>query len=187
MLADQTIFFDKEQILDLIKYKNIIFNKRNKVYQTYNIDILSNDILSSLDMWEIIFEYDSQYTPNFHRNGPDGKSSDLLIERKCSKIKPNKKGEFGLSDWKFHAQEKNKADRYIFGVRRADNLSMVRIYDIQSDAGLKSVHQCLENGRQKWIEKGRPNWDALVVPEKILIGFVPIEKLNIKNCVIIKI
>lgn len=187
MLSDQTIFLNKDQILDLINYKNIIFDKRNEVYDCYNIDILSNDILSSLSMYEIIFEYDKDYTPNFHRNGIDGKSSDILIERKCSKKTPNKKGEVGLSDWKFHAQEKNKADRYIFGIRRADNLKMVRIYDIQSNNALHAIHQCLENGKQKWINKGRPNWDALVVPEKILIDLPPIEKFNIKNCVIIKI
>lgn len=187
MLGDQTIFFTKDQILDLINYKNLIFDSRNKIYEKYGIDVLSNDILSSLDMWEIIFEYDSEYTPNFHRNGIDGKSSNLLIERKCSKKMPSKNGAVGLSDWKFHAQEKNRADRYIFGIRRADDLSMARIYDIQSKSALNAVHQCLENGRQKWIDKGRPNWDALVVPEKILIGFNTIEKFNIKNCVIIKI
>ena len=187
MLSDQTIFLNKDQILDLINYKNLIFDKRNQVYDCYSIDILSNDILSSLSMWEIIFEYDQDYTPNFHRNGIDGKSSDILIERKCSKKMPNKKGQVGLSDWKFHAQEKNKADRYIFGVRRADNLAMVRIYDIKSPTALQLIHECLENAKQRWINNGQPNWDALVVPEKILLNLVPIEKLNIKNCLIIKI
>ena len=134
MFEDQAIFFTKDQIVDLIDYKNKIFDSRNTVYKNYGIDILSNDILSSLAMWEIIFEYDENYAPNFHRNGVDGKSSQLLIERKCSKKMPNKEGKVGLSDWKFHAQEKNTADRYIFGVRRADNLDMVRISSYVSPA-----------------------------------------------------
>lgn len=187
MLSDQTIFFTKDQILDLINFKNFIVDSRNKAFEKYSIDILSNDILSSIDMWEIIFEYDNKYQPNFHRNGIDGKSSDLLIERKCSKKKPNSKGEIGLSDWKFHAQEKTKANRYIFGVRRADNLSLIRIYDIESDKGIETVHKCLDIARKKWIEKGKPSWDALVVPEKILLQLTPIDKLNIKNCLITKI
>lgn len=187
MFEDQAIFLTKDQIVNLIDYKNKIFESRNTVYNNYGIDILSNDILSSLAMWEIIFEYDPEYTPNFHRNGIDGKSSQFLIERKCSKKMPNKEGKVGLSDWKFHAQEKNTADRYIFGVRRADNLDMVRIYDIQSKSALNKIHQCLSTGKQRWIDKGRPNWDALVVPEKILTTIKPKQLLNIRNCAIIKL
>lgn len=187
MIADKTIFLDKDQILNLIKYRDIIFDHRNKVYENYNFDILSNDILSSLSMWEIILEYDKDYTPNFHRNGIDGKSSNILIERKCSKKSPNSKGEVGLSDWKFHAKEKTKANRYIFGIRRTDNLEMVRIYDVQSEKALELIYKHLENEKQKYIKKGQPNWDALVVPEKILVQIEPKEIFKIKNCSVIKI
>ncbi len=182
------IYLEKEKILDLIDFRNKIFAEHAKAYEKYNIDILSNDILSSLSMWEIISQYDPDYEPNFHRNGEDGRSKDVLIERKCSTIKPSKrKDSVGKSGWQFHAQETQKCSRYIFAVRRKDNLKIVRIYDIASPTAIKAVQDCLAEGRQKWIDKGKPNHDAILVPEKILIDLPAIKTLHINGCAVVKL
>lgn len=182
------IYLDKSSILDLVSFRNKIFEEHAKAYQKYNIDILSNDILSSLSMWEIISQYDQDYEPNFHRNGEDGRSKDVLIERKCSTVKPTKtKNTVGNSGWQFHAQETQKCARYIFAVRRKDNLKIVRIYDIVSKSAIQTVRDCLDNGREQWIKKGKPNHDAIVVPEKLLLTLPKQEVLNIDGCVVVKL
>lgn len=182
------IYLDKDSILDLISFRNKIFAEHAKAYKKHNIDILSNDILSSLSMWEIINQYDPNYEPNFHRNGEDGKSGEILIERKCSTVKPSKtQDKIGKSGWQFHAQETQKCSRYIFAVRRKDNLKIVRIYDISSKSAIEVVRNCLAEARQKWIDKGKPNHDAILVPEKILLDLKAKETLYINDCTVVKL
>lgn len=182
-----SIYFEEEKIKDLVQFRNKIFSEHRQAFEKYGIDILSNDILSSLSMWEIINQYDKNYSPNFHRNGEDGKSGEILIERKCSTKLPNKKGAVGNSGWQFHAQETDKSSRYIFAVRRKDNLDVVRMYDIASIEAIKIVRDCLEKERQKWINKGKPNHDAILVPEKLLKTLTPKETLTINNCLVVKL
>jgi hypothetical protein len=179
------IYLPKDTIRDLINHRNRIFQEHQTAFNKYNIDILSNDILSSLSMWEIISQYDQDYEPNFHRNGEDGRSKSVLIERKCSTKLPNKKGLISNSGWQFHAQETDKSNRYIFAVRRKDNLEIVRIYDIKTTSALKKIRACLQEGRQKWIDRGKPNHDAIVVPEKLLKTIKPSKIETINNCQVI--
>lgn len=181
------IYLDRQSILDLIQHRDKIFAEHRTVFEKYGIDILANDILSSLSMWEIISTYDPEYNTNFHRNGEDGRSGDILIERKCATMKPTKKGTVGNSGWQFHAQETVKCSRYIFAVRRKDNLKIVRLYDISGDTAVKSIRDCLDAGRQKWIDRGRPNHDAIVVPEKLLQDLPIAEQLIIDGCLIFKL
>ena len=182
------IYLDKNSIADLIKHRDKCFAEHAEAYKKYGIDILSNDILSSLSMYEIISQYDSNYEPNFHRNGEDGRSGSVLIERKCSTVKAAKtKNTVGKSGWQFHAQETVKCSRYIFAVRRKDNLKIVRLYDISSESGIQVIQDCLEDGRQKWIAKGKPNHDAIVVPEKILMDLPAVKQLIIDDCLVIKL
>lgn len=179
------IYLPKDSIRDLIDYRNRIFQEHQTVFKKHNIDILSNDILSSLSMWEIISQYDPDYEPNFHRNGEDGRSRSVLIERKCATKMPTLKGTVGNSGWQFHAQETDKSSRYIFAVRRKDNLNIVRIYDISTANGLAVVKKCLDQGRQKWIDKGKPNHDAVVVPETLLKTLRPVKIEIIDQCTVI--
>ena len=67
-----------------------VINIRNELYSQTGVDILSNDIISSIQMREIIKKYDPEYQPNFHRNGEDGVSGGILVERKCSNVEPKK-------------------------------------------------------------------------------------------------
>jgi len=182
-----SIYLDKDKILDLIQFRDKIFAEHRVAFEKYNIDILANDILSSLSTWEIVTQYDTEYNTNFHRNGEDARSGSTLIERKCATVKPGKRGAIGNSGWQFHAQETDKSSRYIFAVRRKDNLKIVRLYDIASAEAIKVVRDCLEQGRQGWINKGKPNHDAIVVPEKLLKTLPVSKELVIDNCVVYKL
>lgn len=181
-------YLEKPAIEDLISYREKIFAVHKEVYEEYGIDILANDTLSSLSIWEIVSKYDPDYNTNFHRNGEDGKSGEVLIENKCSTVAPSRtKGTVGKAGFQFHAQGHLAHDRYIFAVRRKDNLKLARIWDIGSAGGVAAVQQCLEEGKQKWISKGKPNHDAIVVPEKLLLTLPVIETIIIDDCKVIKV
>lgn len=173
-------YLTKKDIEDLIKTRDRIFAEHHGVWNTYQIDILSNDTLSSLGIWEIVNQYDPDYNINFHRNGEDAISKGVLIEQKCASPKPNKKGIVGRSGFQFHAQGKLNHPRYIFAVRRKDNLKIVRLWDVTSQAGITLVQQSLEVRKQNWVDRGKPNHDAILVEEKDL-ETLPVKEHKIIN------
>jgi len=181
-------YLDNKSIQDLISHRDKIFAEHQNAYKKYGLDVLANDTLNALSMWEIVSQYDPDYNINFHRNGEDAKSNDVIIEQKCATVKPaKKKNTVGKSGWLFHAQGNLDYPRYIFGVRRKDNLQIVRLWDISSPGAVNTVQQCLDAEKQKWINKGKPNHDAISVPEKLLLGLPVIETLLISGCVVTKI
>jgi hypothetical protein len=181
------IYLNKDTIADLIAYRDKIFQLAQEVYEKHSIDILANDTLNALSIHEIVSTYDENYNTNFHRNDEDAKSGDTLIENKCATVKPGKKGKVGHSGWQFHAQGKLNYDRYIFAVRRKDTLNIVRLYDVSSKKAIKVVQARLEQMKQHWISKGKPNHDAIIVPEKILLGLPIASTSTINNCQVFKI
>lgn len=181
------IYLDKDIIADLINYRDRIFVLAQEVYAKHEIDILANDTLNALSIHEIVSEYDENYNTNFHRNEEDAKSNDVLIENKCATKKPSKKGVVGLSGWQFHAQGKLNYSRYIFAVRRKDNLKIVRLYDIEGEQSITAVQKCLAEFKQKWIDRGKPNHDAIVISEKLLLEQAVISQTRIRGCEVIKI
>lgn len=181
------IYFDEPVIKDLISYRDQIFALAEEVMKKHNLDILANDTLNALSIHEIVKHYDPNYNTNFHRNDEDAKSGNVLIENKCATKEPNRWGVVGNSGWQFHAQGKLNYDRYIFAIRRKDNLKLVRIYDVSSSTAISAVQSCLAELKQNWINKGKPNHDAVVVPEKLLTNITPIETLVINNCKVIKV
>lgn len=182
-----SIYLDKTTITDLINYRDKIFNLAQEVYKKHGIDILANDTLNALSIHEIVSTYDKDYNTNFHRNDEDARSGEVLIENKCATVKPGKKGAVGKSGWQFHAQGKLNYDRYIFAIRRKDNLKISRLYDIASEQATLTVQGCLADLKQKWINKGKPNHDAVVVPEKLLLEIAVISRHQINGCEVIKI
>lgn len=182
-----SIYLDQNTIQDLITYRDRIFSLAEEVYQKHGIDILANDTLNALSIHEIVTQYDSDYNTNFHRNDEDAKSNGVLIENKCATLKPNAKGVVGKGGWQFHAQGKLNYDRYIFAIRRKDNLKLVRMYDITGANAIAAVQQCLAELKQAWIDKGKPNHDAIAVPEKLLLDIKPISRTQINGCEVIKV
>ncbi len=181
------IYFDEPVIQDLIKYRDQIFALAKEVMDIHGLDILANDTLNALLIHEIVKTYDPNYNTNFHRNGEDARSGEVLIEEKCATVKPGKRGSVGKSGWQFHAQGNLNHARYIFAVRRKDNLEIVRLYDIKSSTAVAVVQKCLAEMKQKWIDKGKPNHDAIVVPEKLLLDVEVIKTSKVKNCTVIEI
>lgn len=181
------IYLDEDTVADLISYRDRIFDIAQEVYAKHEIDILANDTLNALSIHEIVSEYDKNYNTNFHRNDEDAKSNGVLIENKCATKAPNAKGMVGQSGWQFHAQGKLNYDRYIFAIRRKDNLKIVRLYDIEGENSVAAVQACLAELKQKWIDKGKPNHDAVVVHEKLLMEQTVISRTQIRGCEVIKI
>ena len=181
------IYLNKDTVADLIGYRDSIFALAQEVYSKHGIDILANDTLNALSIHEIVSEYDPDYNTNFHRNEEDAKSGGVLIENKCATKAPNTKGIVGKSGWQFHAQGRLNYNRYIFAVRRKDNLQIVRLYDITGTKSVAAVQACLAQLHLNWINRGKPNHDAVVVPEKLLLEQKVISRTQIKGCEVIKI
>lgn len=181
-------YLEIDSIKDLISHRDKIFAEHKQAYEKYSIDILANDTLSALSIWEIVSQYDPDYNTNFHRNGEDAKSGATIIEQKCATVKPSKKkGTVGKSGWQFHAQGGLEYPRYVFAVRRKDNLKIVRLWDITSTTAIATVKQCLLDQKQKWIDKGKPNHDAIVVPEKLLLSLPITKKKTINGCEVFQV
>lgn len=162
-------YLTADTLKELDEYRKRIFAEREEVYAKYGIDLLDTDTLSSLSIYQIVSQYDPAYNINFSRNGEDAISNDTLIEQKCSKIKkPTLQASF-----MFHAMGDIMHPRYVFVVRREDNLQLLRIYDIQLPANVELVQRHLLGERNAWLEKGRLDEskmkrDVITVTEKIL-------------------
>jgi hypothetical protein len=173
------LYLDPDDIKGLVAARDRIFAEHNQVWQDHNIDILANDTLSALSIWEKVSQYDPDYNINFHRNGEDAKSQGVLIEQKCATIKPGVRGGLGQAGFQFHAQGKLFYDRYIFAVRRKDDLKLARLWDVSSPTAISQVHASLAAGKQGWIDKGKPNHDAILVKEQLL------RSLTVQQCHVI--
>lgn len=182
-----SIYLDSATVSQLIKYRDDIFQLAAQVYQQHGLDILANDTLNALSIHEIVTVYDPEYNTNFHRNGEDARSGQVLIENKCATVTPKANGSVGLAAWQFHAQGRLDYDRYIFAIRRKDTLAVVRLYDVSSPAACAAVQRCLADLKQKWINKGKPNHDAIAVPEKLMKAMSAIDQRQIGQCQVVKV
>lgn len=182
-------YLESSDIRELIKIRDKIFPERIKAFDQYKIDVLDNDVLSSLSIWEIVSQYDKDYNINFARNGEDAISNSVIIEQKCSSVIPSKQGKIKSAAFQFHAMGNLEYPRYIFVVRRKDNLDIVRLYDIKNDTNTKIIFDHLMNERNKWLEKGRINEeknmkrDVITLPETIFQTKIKINNtITINNC-----
>lgn len=177
------IYLPTHSIQDLIKLRDQIFAIHNSAWNSYTIDLLANDTLNALSIWEIVSQYDQDYNINFHRNGEDAMSNGVSIEQKCASKEPSKtKGTVGKVGFQFHAQGKLDYDRYVFAVRRKDNLKLVRLWDISSADAIALVQTVLQAKKQNWINRGKPNHDAILVEEKELMTLAVNDYRIIDGC-----
>ena len=163
-------YLDIATIQDLITARNLIFSERNTQYANHNVDVLDNDVLSSLSIWEIVSQYEPDYRVNFSRTGEDAVCNETIIEQKCSLVKkPSERPTF-----KFHAKGTIDYPRYIFAIRHKDNLKMLRIYDISDPVNVQMISDHLHARSRAWIERGRLDEskmknDMILMPEKVLL------------------
>jgi hypothetical protein len=158
-------------------FRKQIFQLRQQAYLLTNIDLLDNDTLSALSIYEIVSQYDPNYNINFARNGEDAKSQGVDIEMKATRVKRYKKtGLCKLAAFQFHAGGKLNYPRYIFATRDETTLDLVRIYDI-SDAGLClqiQAHLLAESDawEAKNVALGKTQRrDVILLPEALLQTF----------------
>lgn len=175
-------YLDNATIEALIEIRNKIFELRNAAYTQYEIDVLDNDTLSSLSIWEIVSTYDPDYNVNFSRNGEDALSNGIKIEQKCSSVKQNKKGEFPNAEFQFHALGDIEYPRYILAIRDKSTLELLKIYDIQKNENTKTIINHLLEKREKWVEAGAKKYDVITQPEKVLLENIKFSEKTIKNC-----
>ena len=79
-------YLEKPANKELNEYRQKIFDIRKEAFAKFGIDVLDTDTLSSLSIYEVVSQYDTDYNINFSRNGEDAKSNGVLAEQKCSKI-----------------------------------------------------------------------------------------------------
>jgi len=188
-------YLKSEDLAELNQVRERIFAERTAVYQKYKIDILDTDALSALAIYQIVSQYDPDYNINFSRNNEDAKSKDILIEQKASRVegpytktgKPRKNAGYDAV-FQFHAMGDIEHQRYIFVARNKEDLSLMRLYDIQEPSNVEKVISHLLNERNLWLERTKGDSklmkrDIIAIGEKYIretISF-PFNK-NIDEC-----
>ena len=170
-------YLKPETLAQLDEYRRKIFALREEAYKLTSIDVLDNDTLSALSIYEIVRQYDTDYNINFARNGEDAKSLDVDIEMKASRIERKKRsGLYGLAGFQFHAMGNIEYDRYILVTRDKATLSLIRIYDIEGAENCLQIQAHLLAEREAWLARGRKDQakmkhDVIQLPEALLQTF----------------
>jgi hypothetical protein len=188
-------YFNTADLAEMNLVRERIFAERTSIYQKYKIDILDTDALSALAIYQIVSQYDSDYNINFSRNNEDAKSKDILIEQKASRVdgpytKTGKLRKNAGYDavFQFHAMGDIEHRRYIFVSRNKEDLSLMRLYDIQETNNVEKVTNHLLNERNLWLERTKGDSklmkrDIITISEKYIrenLSF-PLTK-NIDGC-----
>jgi|688.fasta_scaffold38458_10 hypothetical protein len=182
-------YFNNDELSDLNEARKRIFVERELIYKKYGIDLLDTDSMSSLSIYEIVKQYDSDYNINFSRNGEDAISNGVLVEQKATKIDNDftktgkiRKNAGTDAQFQFHANGDIIHSRYVLVARRKENLDIVRIYDVSSQHGCKVIQTHLEAERDKWRNKGMDQKrDVILLPEKLLLSLPLIKKITISG------
>jgi len=193
-------YFNQAQLAKMDEYRKQIYDIRAKMFAEFGVDALDTDALSSLAIYNIVHQYDTEFNVNFARNGEDAKSGEVLIEQKAARVDPNKLTKTGKmrvgfgcdAEFQFHAMGDLDHPRYILVARSETDLSILRIYDIQSEDNRKIVLDHLMNERDEWLEKTNGDQkkmkrDVISISEKLLLAKLQfIEKTTIDNCQVFK-
>ena len=176
-------YLPPESIQELIKIRDVIFAEQQKAWKLYGVDLLSTDGLSSLQVYEIVKQYDADFNVNFARNGEDGVSNGVLIESKTTKIKKTSSKALFM----FHAMGDIFHDRYIFVVRNYENLSPIRLFDIAEQENVEKVKAELLRLRENYLSKGFRKYDGIHIKEKFILKNLKFEKPMIfSDCIVNK-
>ena len=177
-------YLTNTEIAELDKFKDEMYKSRSAAKIKLGIDLLDTDALSSIAIYNIVSKYDPDYNVNFSRNDEDAISNNIIIEQKCSKIKKSASSAVFM----FHAMGTLNYPRYIFVVRREDNLELIRIYDIAGIDNVKLIQDHLSEESRKWLEKGRIDptkmkYDVISISETFLKSIIFNEQ-TIDGCII---
>lgn len=175
-------YLDPADIERMDAYRKEIYRIRAKMVAEFGVDPLDTDTLSSIAIYQIVSQYDTEFNINFARNGEDAKSGDVLIEQKASRVDPSPFTKTGKprtgynvdAGFQFHAMGSIEHPRYIFVARSETDLSILRIYDISSEANRKIVLDHLMGERQAWEDKNKQlgytqKHDVIIISEKLIL------------------
>ena len=180
-------YVDRETLSELFKARDRIIRERNRIMDCSGIDILDNDTISSLSLWEIVSQYDSDFTINFSRNGEDGQSNGIITEHKCCKNYPRKDGSIRLGSFQFHAMGELEYPRFIFAACCKKTLEFRRLYDIAQYENVQKIVDCLMKQRKQWLSRGQKDHtkmkrDVITIKEQFLQSF-DLDLINtMSNC-----
>jgi hypothetical protein len=184
-------YLDKESLAGLDEFRHKIFALRAEAYAKYKIDVLDNDTLSALSIYEKVVQYDPDYNVNFARNGEDAISKGVLIEQKCSRVQMKKRTtDYPSAAFQFHAMGNLDYNRYILVTRDKATLDLVCIYDVSAAANTKLIQEHLLQERNKWLAKGRLDekkmkHDVIMIPETILVSMAGAKTQTINGCKVV--
>ena len=181
-------YLEDTSIKELNEYRQKIYEIRKEAFSKFGIDVLDTDTLSSLSIHEVVSQYDPDYNINFSRNGEDAKSNNVLVEQKCSKIKKSTNS----ASFMFHAMGDLAHDRYVFVIRREEDLKLLRIYDIGTPSNVKLVQDQLFAQRKDWLAKGKLDEskmkrDVITITEKFLLeNLKKTTTSSINDCAVVR-
>jgi hypothetical protein len=170
-------YLQQDKLAQLDEYRRKIFTLRKEAYSLTGIDVLDNDTLSALSIYEIVRQYDINYNINFSRNGEDAKSLEVNIEQKASRVERKKRsGLYALAGFQFHAMGNLDYNRYIFVTRDKATLDLIKIYDVAQSEHCLQIQTHLRAEREAWLDRGRKDQtkmkhDVILLPEKLLQTF----------------
>ena len=177
-------YIDQDKVAELVAVKNQIFAARNKAFIDHGIDILSNDIMSNLCIYEIVSKYDPYIQVNFARNGEDAVSGQVQCEFKTSRVNRADKP----AAFMFHAMGDLAHERYIFAVRHRDDLELIRLYDISDPDHVAYIFLELWVLRDEWLSRGQMDAakmkrDVIQITEDLITKqFTTLKKQVILGC-----
>jgi hypothetical protein len=185
-------YLDPEALKELDQYRKKIFELRAEAYAKFKIDVLDNDTLSALSIYEIVSQYDTDYNINFARNGEDALSQGVKIEQKASRVEKKKRsGEYPEAQFQFHAMGDLEYPRYILVSRDKTDLKLIRIYDISSPANVAVIQNYLLAQRSQWLERGRLDEskmkrDVISIGESTLEQLTGVTRTTVQGCEVIQ-
>ena len=185
-------YLNPEVLKELDEYRKRIFADREAIYKKHKIDVLDTDTLSSLSVYEIVSQYDTDYNINFARNGEDAISKGVKIEQKCSRVERRKRlGTYPDALYQFHAMGDLIYPRYILVSRDKTTLALVKMYDISEPTNVKIVQDYLMAERHSWedrcaIDTKYMKRDVIGIPESELRENLTVtDTLVINDCTVV--
>lgn len=174
-------YFDKSIVTELAKSVKTVIQIRNEIFLKYNIDILDNDTISSLQFFDTIKTIDEKYNCNFSRNGEDGKTiienKEIHVEIKTSKTLK------GKTSFAFHAKGLIDHKCYIFNVWEKNTLKPLRCYYVINPSKVNMINKKLLEMSKEWERKPttKAGYDVIRINEIFLEEMIESKK-NINNC-----
>lgn len=181
------IYINESLLFDHINAAEKIIEIRNNIINMCGIDLTENDTLSSLVFSPIIKKIENSYSPNFARNGGDGriKINDIFedVELKTSKVKSLKKGGYSKTSFAFHANGLLYHEKYIFNTWDINTLSPVSVFYITSADSIKIINEELAKLSTAWSlkPKTKGGYDVIRIKEELLLSMIKETKI-IDNC-----